>query len=245
MKYLVLCFLFPSLLLAQVNTESLRKSSKSGRDHHLKLGLSTKSGNTSKTDYSVFYRFDYGHKEWYWLGLVNYDFGKAQGEEYANSGFYHVRGGYKITPRFSYEGFVQHQYNVYRLLKNRELLGAGVRYKLNTLFSLPGTYYVGTSLMGEWETVTGYSSTNVIRSSNYITFNVPLSTSVTLSGTTYFQVLPSDISDYRVLADMALKTKLTDQISLSMNIYGLFDSDPPPTVRDYDLAISNSLVFNF
>jgi hypothetical protein len=88
--------------------------------------------------------------------------------------------------------------------------------------------YVGTSVMWESETERTDRTiiTNLLRSSNYVSFTVVLGDKGTLENTTYLQPSFGSFGDRRLLTDWRLRIKLYKKFSFTALLTYLYDSQP-------------------
>ena len=169
---------------------------------------------------------------------------------YANKYLAHLRNSYTLKDRVSVEVFSQYEANEFILLEQRILLGAGPRM---TVFSTESSEaHFGTAYMFEREDLNEEKLaasesplTEYHRSSSYLTLSWKASESTTFLSTTYFQTRLNDFSDYRILADLALKFGITENISFSVGFYTRHDSQPPETAEEEaDLASTDTSTTN-
>lgn len=146
--------------------------------------------------------------------VANQDLIKSMDNSFNDSWFLHFRANHEITDLFRLEAFVQNQNNKVLDMKNRFLLGAGVRLKLVSTDFM--RLYMGNSYMYEIEQ--GISTEETFynhRNSTYLSFSVSLfNNTVEAISTTYFQPLYSDFSNYNLLEQLKLDFSLSKKISL-------------------------------
>ena len=151
--------------------------------------------------------------------VANQDLIRSMDNDFNNSWFLHLRANHEITNLFRLEAFVQNQNNKLLDMKNRFLVGAGVRLKLVSTDFM--RLYCGNSYMYEIEQ--SISDEKVFynhRNSTYLSFSVSLfKHTVEAISTTYFQPLYTDITNYNLLEQL----KLDFSISKTISLFSLFD----------------------
>ena len=170
--------------------------------------------------------------------VANQDRIKTMDDDFNNSWFLHVRANHEITNLFRLEAFVQNQNNKLLDMKNRFLVGAGVRLKLVSTDFM--RLYMGNSYMYEIEQSNSVEKIFYNhRNSTYLSFSVSLfNNTVEAISTTYFQPLYSDFSNYNLLEQL----KVDVSISKTISLFSLFDysySFFTPTQRRQYYALMN------
>jgi len=161
----------------------------------------------------------------------------------------HLRYNYEIDAWLWSELYGQVENDRFRRLTNRELLGAGPRFRLFESKQI-GLFY-GTSYMAEWENLnlatgdTASTSTLSHRWSNYLTMSLSLGDRLSAGTTTYFQPRFDRFSDYRLLNETYLEAGITDVISTKVSTWMRYDSAPPDDVKPSDFLITNAFVAKF
>lgn len=174
-----------------------------------------------------------------WLILGDYSFLRVGNEQFISDGFGHLRYNRKLNEWLRWEVFTQFQNNSITQIDSRFLAGTGPRFKLvkNKIFRL----YAASLVMYENEKektdppVTHHDA----RSSSYISFTFTPTGSLEMISTTFFQPLFKKFSDYRILNQVKLKTRISRHFFLSVKWNYLHDrfpaGDAPRTT--YDLSV--------
>src|SRR5690606_37656057 len=120
-------------------------------------------------------RIDYAGSSYDFFLVGNYEFEEANEAKVVNKGFAHLRNILSLSPIFALEFFLQKEFNQFILLEDRNIGGAGLRMDLINLFSDSSDaveFFIGTGLMFENEkyNIPVSPETNLIRSTNYLTF---------------------------------------------------------------------------
>lgn len=244
-----------SLLWGQINTEAMRKGDLlPGLHTSLNLDIAVVAGNSNLSRIQTNIRFDYLSGTTHSFLVSGFQNGR-QGQDntlFIRKGFVHLRQTRAIGSIFYLEGFLQKEFDRFIRLKDRNLLGGGLRIHLletSTIEERESSIKLFTGLGFMWEQeridVPENSLTNILRSTNYLVIRWEPDTRVLLQLTTYFQPDVERFSDFRVLVDGGLVFALTDRLTVSIKFYTRYDHEPPKSVKKYDIELSNGLTYNF
>jgi hypothetical protein len=238
---------------AQVNTENLRRSGlEPGLSSLLSLDFGLDAGNSDFLNLEGGFRTDYVTGAFYFFGVLRYQRKLQNRRAFVNKGFIHLRGIRELTHRFSWEVFVQREFDDFILLKDRKLIGSGIRSRLTVSSggertAVPLRMYAGTGLMWEDERLdtSPAREDHIVRSTNYLSLVWRVEERVHLGLVTYYQFHVSDLRDFRVLLENTFAFDLTGSLAFRMNLSLRYDHEPPPGVKSYDLELGNGLEFTF
>ena len=253
-------FTLGSTAVAQVNTEALRREGRSSGWHTgLAADLGILAGNSALVRLRSNLRFDYLTERGHTFFVAQYQRGVQGRSLFLNKGFAHLRRVRTLNPRYQVEAFLQREFNDFINLDDRQLVGGGLRIRWrqspDSLGNLQSVHLnIGFGAMWERERIdtTGQAMgnpghgpvTSLIRSTNYLVFQLQLDDRLILSSTTYYQVNLSRFADYRILWEGALNITLTRRLSLRLNLNLRYDSEPPTGVKPLDLEITNGLSYS-
>jgi hypothetical protein len=173
----------------------------------------------------------------------------------ANDGYAHLRYTRMQWLRVGGELFSQAQYDQFRLLSRRLLIGGGVRVVFANYERFRG--WLGTGALIEFERrdiadenrpPRGPDPTDMInpRSSSYVTLLVPLIPEhLGLNTTAYVQPRWDKPRDVQILHEAKLQVKVTSHLSISTDLSVRFDSRPPRTVERTDTRVGNSVLYSY
>jgi hypothetical protein len=152
---------------------------------------------------------------------------RSNNSDLINYGYAHYRYSQALdTVSFiKWESYAQIQYNSVQKIRQRSLLGTGLRFKIINTDSVYLSY--GFSFMYEYEETTTPEYSNLIRNSNYLSFDWKISPIWEFKTITYYQPFVGDFSDFRLSNESNISHKLNAHISLVLNINILYDSNPP------------------
>ncbi|HET9451653.1 MAG TPA: DUF481 domain-containing protein [Aggregicoccus sp.] len=179
------------------------------------------------------------------LGVLRGEYGKSNGERIMARTLEHLRFREQHTVRLATELFLQHEYDAFRRLQARALLGAGPRVHLFTSQRLRVTS--GLALMLEHERLANDAQpdagqrTTDLRLSTYLLGSVKLMENVSLVETLYAQPRADAPSDLRLLNETALVVKANAYVSLGVGLTVVHDSRPPASIPRWDTQLRTTL----
>jgi hypothetical protein len=183
--------------------------------------------------------------------LVNYD-NKELRNTVASNGYAHFRVNLHRRRQLSYELFSQLQADKARGLEWRTLTGGGIRVAL--LRKGTSSLYFGTGLMYEYEEWqspeegVGIVSTDLPKSTNYLSGKVNLNSYVSTEGIIYYQTGYDDLIDgwrNRVSGETNLLVRLNKVLTFKAGFNCTFEDKPVVPVTRFVYAINNGIQVNF
>ena len=245
-------------LWPQVNTEAMRVGSLTpGLHPKVSLDLAMVGGNSKLVNLKGTVRFDYlkGAAHTFLVGSLQQ--GKSDTLLIINKGFIHLRRTVPLRGRLDIEGFAQNEFNDFINLKERNLLGGGVRIRWRD--AGPGEsgaagvgLATGIGFMWEQERITGPQDPEdalkeLIRSTNNLVLSWQPDERLVLQTTAYFQFDVARPQDFRVLLDGNLAFALAGRLTATINLTSRYDSLPPAglNLAKYDVEITSGLAFAF
>jgi len=241
---------YNSFSFAQVNTESLRSDKlKNGLSNTLSFNLGLLSGNTEDSHIKIKLRSDYRSDQITAFIVSHFNRKETQGTLYQNKGFIHIRGVFPLQKSLKWESFAQKEFNDFIHLNDRYLLGLGLRQIIikTEQAQNKATLYAGIGIMAEHE-ASGQetiNTTDLIRSTNYLSFAFRKKEVFSLISILYYQVAFSALSDYRLLMDTKLGINVTQSMMISFNLKARYDNEPSSTIKRLDLDWTNALTITF
>ena len=235
---------------SQVNTEVLRRSDLAPGLHNIaQLDFGMVSGNSEFLRLKTSFRSDYVSKKYYSFGVIQYQRGTKSQKKFINKGFIHLRSIRRLSDNFSGEVFVQKEFDDFILLRDRQLIGLGLR---TSIFQADSTNQkvrlsLGNGAMWEKEklSTTPISLTKIIRSTNYLSLQTRLNDLVNFNFVGYYQASLERWRDYRVLVQSSLGFNLTKSFMFQTNFNLRFDNEPPGSIKKCDLELTNGVKFSF
>jgi putative salt-induced outer membrane protein YdiY len=184
----------------------------------------------------------------HWLRLfTGMDYRSDDGDRSAHERFAHLRYGYEISRTWQTFHFVQAQRNHALLLRERTLVGSGIR---RTLFRTERTLAdLGTGAMYERELLDPDQAgadddldARVWRMANLGVVTHRFREGLRLIGVGYFQPDLADLGDYRALSDLSLLIALGPHVDLALRFEWRHDSRPPADLHSDDLLFETGVV---
>ncbi|MCX2836671.1 DUF481 domain-containing protein [Salinimicrobium sp. MT39] len=182
-------------------------------------------------------------KIYFFLG--NYKVIDSEEGNLQNAWFLHGRFNYKLNDLLRLESFLQGQYNQLLVVEQRNLIGAGLRWKWVDKERFTG--YAGNSYMYEVEFSEQAGTTNYNhRNSTYLTLSyTPKSQKFSIANTVYYQPLYRELGDYRILEQFRLDVPLSSWLKVFTLYNYYYDSKTPLKTEEYtsDLNIGVGIGF--
>ena len=174
----------------------------------------------------------------------NYDLVRTDEKDVQNSWFLHARYNQKLSDLFRLEAFVQNQNNTQLTISRRNLIGAGIRFKLINKERTKA--YFGNSYMYEIEKLNDIDQRFYNhRNSTYLSLTQAFEkVHLDLIATVYFQPLYRDIDNHRVLGQFKAEIPLTDHISLAALYNYFFTSFSSDLPDDLSSTINLGVTFS-
>jgi len=254
--FIAIILLFPLDLGAQVNAEAFRIDAGEGLSGELQLSLGVFTGNVKQRSFDGSFRVDFiaprktkisapSHHVFF---VGSYSNGVANGESYKDNLFGHLRWVHLLDGESGLEYFAQSQYDSFRDLRQRSLLGLGFRSELSLLTTAIG---LGIGAMAEYEDlISGGENQFVFRSTNYLSlitskWSVRKNMTLMYQLVGYYQPLWTDISDFRVSAESQATLNFTKRFGVAWSLKYLYDSRPPKQVERQDINSLLTLKYNW
>ncbi len=246
-----------------VNIEKQRKDIKPGWQGTVNFGFSIDQNTKSIFQFSNTVNLQYTHKQNTFLILNDITLlrVKSQGDNYdlINKNFQHIRYNYHFKNKqyIVYELFTQRQQNKIRYIKDRFLLGSGLRFRCVSNENLH--FYLAPLVMYEYESLDDSlnSFSRMLKGDLYFSVVLRLNEILSLSHVTYYQPALVDLGsnipfepfkDFRLSSETDLTfTIIKNFLEFSVNFQLSYDSRPPTELRDYPLfySLKNKLTFKF
>ena len=244
-------FLLSGIIIAQVNTESMRKEdAEEGFTNTMGFEFGFEKSDQEVLEIAGEYRIDYFSPGGLHAFLImNYENGyeKESDEKntIVNKGFRHLRMTKNISPSLYIELFTQTGFNDFLLIKDRKLYGSGLRYKAMEKEKINA--FIGIGLMKEDEKYDLESDRmkSLYRSTNYLRWQLNIGENTVLNNTAYYQLDTSEPNDYRLLYDGDLEFELNEKLTFTFTLNYRYDSEPHGTLGKTYIQVNNGIEFSF
>lgn len=253
MRTNVFLIVYITLLLAfnafpQVNVETFRKDADSiGISAEIAANLSLRYGNINIQEIQTKNRINYNFGLSYSFLVIQGDYGWKDKKQYSNQALIHLRYVGYLTKILQAEFFGQYNYNKAILLSSRNLYGSGIRIKILTYDEILKVRY-GISFFYEIETYDmpiyfrHPRKTNGMKLSNYLTAFFNPNDYFSLSTIAYYQPLMKNFSDYRILSETTVYSKISKNVYFTFTFNLAYDSRPPDNKKKYDLRSLTGII---
>ncbi|WP_373057493.1 DUF481 domain-containing protein [Zunongwangia sp. H14] len=230
--------LFPGFMYAQlVNIESKRMqtdSIKFALNADISYDYTNNDGNqVNEIDAALTTQIKSKDLKKAYLLLGNYQLIDSDGKSLQKSWFLHGRFNYKLSNLLRFESFLQGQYNQLLVVKQRNLVGLGLRIKWmdREYFNA----YAGNSYMYEVEYSDKAQSTEYNhRNSTYISLSYFFkSQRFSIANTFYYQPLYENFADYRLLEQFRFDIPLSKWFKVFALYNYYYDSKTPLQTMEY------------
>jgi len=238
-------------VFAIVNMENLHLgTAPDGFSGQFDFAASGASGNSRKTVTSIGNRLQWRQDKTTAFLVLDYTYGKSLGKTDTNRGFLHARYLYDYHEHRTWEVFSQVQRNEFTRLSLRSLLGAGNRITLmrqaDKKIALLGTgLFFETEDLDEKAGTNDDTSINAWRANIYLILKYKLNNTLSFQNSAYYQPDIQDFSDFRFIEIATLKIKLTNKLSLKLNINIAHDGQPPQSVEKTDVNYTTGISYQF
>ncbi|MBN2725247.1 MAG: DUF481 domain-containing protein [Deltaproteobacteria bacterium] len=217
----------------------------------LRLGMTTKgefkSGNV---DYAYLYASLLGRYlkgKHTLLATANIEYAEKSKDSFTNRHFEHFRYRYAVLNPIGFEIFTQHEFNEFRRISNRILLGTGVTWRIlkTRMFYL----FAGSDYMYEYNRLSDgeFADSGELwkfhRWDNYLTFQFIPKKGMKFLTTIYYQPDLENFSDYNLLADTDLSISLNKWLSLVVSYNFSRQNNPPEGVKKTDNVLLVGFAF--
>ena len=240
------------VLLAQINTEAMRSENVTdGFINKVNVDFGIEKADAEVIELAAAYRVDYFNPTGLHIFFIlNYENGYEQEKgleknQVVNKGFGHLRMTKMISSKLFFEVFTQFGFNDFLLMKDRKLAGSGLRYKMVSNDRM--NTFLGIGLMQENEI---YDKVNepekkLLRSTNYLRWNINIAENTELYNTVYYQFSSSDINDYRLLYDGSIDFSVNENLSFFIELNYRYDNDSHGDMGKSYIQLNNGIEFTF
>ena len=240
------------MLLAQINTEAMRSENVTdGFINKVNVDFGIEKADAEVIELAATYRVDYFNPTGLHVFLIlNYENGYKQEKgldknQVVNKGFGHLRMTKMISSKLFFEVFTQFGFNDFLLMKDRKLAGSGLRYKMVSNDRM--NTFLGIGLMQENEIydIVNEPEKKLLRSANYLRWNIIIAENTKLNNTVYYQFSSSDINDYRLLYDGSIDFSVNEKLTFSIELNYRYDNDPHGDMGKSYVQLNNGIEFTF
>jgi putative salt-induced outer membrane protein YdiY len=185
------------------------------------------------------------------LVLVKGEWGESRGIALSRKTFEHVRGRYRLDERrFLWEAFAQHEFDKFRRLSVRAIVGTGPVWQIvheKEFGLLAGAAYLFELEQLDERPMTTDAGDRTIahRASFYLTGVEKIGEQVAIVQTIYAQPRLGDPGDLRMLGEISVTTKLSKHVALTDSFTVAYDRTPPDGIKRFDTQLTFGLLVTF
>jgi putative salt-induced outer membrane protein len=244
-RILYLYLIFTTLSYAFISLEPPVVGEKEGWDGEVALSAKYSSGNSDTNSIGVAGKGQYSEKEWLLYLIAAYSYGESNGDKDTNDGIFHLRYVHHIADTaYDYELFLQSEFNEFQDIKERNLVGANIRRKLDLSFD---RFYVGLGLFYSYMEPDTITPINPIykrtKMNSYISFLKKINENFSITYLGFYQPNVEDFSDFRISQILQLNTSLTDDLMLSFDIHHKYNATPYHDIENSDVRSTINLKY--
>ena len=222
-KILFICSLIPLCANAFINIESLRENTTDGLNSSLKFLFNQQTGNTDKTIASASSFNSYEELKDEYIAIAGIQYGESFKQKDTENGSVHLRYTRQLNKKHYAELYTQYEYNKFKALNSRKLIGFGHRYTTQYI-------NIGVGAFNEHEEISNRPDQNAIRGNFYISSSVKSETGVEFSSIIYIQPSFERGNDLRSILITGLSQKMSNNINLLIEYQNVHDEQPPKTL---------------
>jgi putative salt-induced outer membrane protein len=244
-KLLLLCTTFITFSYGFISLEPPVIGEKKGLDGEVSLGGAYNSGNTDSSAVNFGLKAEYHEEVWMLYSIASYAYGENNGDKNKNNGLFHLRYIHNIEGTlYDYELFGQTEFNEFQEVKMRNLVGANIRRKITDFFD---KCYVDVGLFYSYmepDTITPFDPIyERVKLNTYLSFTKSINEHFEITYLGFYQPNVEDFSDYRIFQILQLDTKLTEDLSLGLDISHKYNATPYHQVEKTDISSMISLKY--
>ena len=240
------------ILLAQINTEAMRSENVTDEFiNKVNVDFGIEKADAEVIELAASYRLDYFNPIGLHIFLIfNYENGYEQKKgleknQVVNKGFGHLRMTKMISSKLFFEVFTQFGFNDFLLMKDRKLAGSGLRYKMVSNDRMNAFLGIGLMQENEIYDIVNEPEKKLLRSTNYLRWNINIAENTQLYNTVYYQFSFSDINDYRLLYDGSINFSVNESLSFVIELNYRYDNDPHGNMGKSYIQLNNGIEFTF
>ena len=182
--------------------------------------------------------------------MSRYKYGQNNKTKNTNEGNFHLRFTYYFSSFYPLETYGQIEFDQFKLLNIRKILGAGLRFEL--VKTKEQFFYFGWGGLYEYEktdVITLENTQRKFRGSIYFSYlfssNKPTYRQKEFSIVLYYQPSLETFFDYRLQIDGGLSIDLNNSFSLENTLSFRRDNHPPPKVNADNIAYLTGISFQY
>lgn len=233
-----------------INVENLRQHERQGFKGKSSLGFTGRSGNVNKLQGELETLNSLRDKKKEYLLSGRYKYGQNNKVKNTNEGNFHLRFTYYFSHFFPVETYGQMEFDQFKLLEIRKILGIGLRFKI--METKKQFFYLGWGGFYEYERIDVATTENTqkkLRKNIYLSYlflsDKQIGRQKVFSIVIYYQPSLEVFFDYRLQIDGGLSIDLGDLFSLENKVFFRRDNRPPPAIKADDIGYLTGISFQY
>lgn len=224
-----------------VSIEELRREGEIGNFLSGSVNLSGSSGTEEREDIDFSIAANKNTDGIESLIFINFQERTKNKEIEDEANFIHARLLFKSSKPYNWEVYTQYSENPFQLYKKRNLVGGGVRFKLEQEKRL------GLSILRENETsLINDIEIETDRLNVYFTNALAIQENINFNYSLFFQPSIDAFSDdYKLSALMQIEFLVNNNFSINFNLGHTKDTDPPLLANETDTSYGTEFRYNF
>jgi len=179
------------------------------------------------------------------LFLNNTSYKKVNDAAIINKGTNHLRYNYRLNNLITLEALLQAQYNSISKIDQRQLIGAGPRFKLAEKEKYK--FFLGTIFIFEHEKINNppVEYHDDFRFSGYLSVRYFPTDNISIASTTFYQPILDKFYDYRIFSYNSISIKLIRKLSFKLTYTISYDTYPAEGIPKTQYDLLNGIVYVF
>ncbi|CAA6810326.1 MAG: Unknown protein [uncultured Sulfurovum sp.] len=246
-KIFLFSFLLTNYAYGFISIEPLVPGEKEEITGEVAIGSKYSAGNTNATSLGLGGKIEYTQEDWLLYLLAAQSYQETDSQRDQNNGHLHFRYLQNLNSTlYSYELFFQTEFDEFQDIKQRNLLGANIRKKLELPFD---KFYVGLGVFYSYIEPSSVNALDPIRKdiygNSYISFLKKINENFFITYLGYYQPNSEDLSDFRISQTVQLNTSITKQFTLGLDISHNYNSKPYKQIEKSDTESMVNLKYKF
>lgn len=228
---------------AFINVEEVRREAGAGFVGKSSATLNGQKGNTDKFAVGLSTLNIYRHGENELLFLGDYNFSETFGPTDTNNGRLHVR--YTINPedKYSWESFIQSEFDQFKQIRSRDLAGLNLRQRLGK--NQKESFYAGYGTFYEYQIWNDGEIFQIPRANLYLAYVDQFNPCCSAFGIVYLQPSWLALKDFRFELQAGTTAILTERLSLTAQFSVETETKRPVGVKPTDVTYTSGLILKY
>lgn len=228
-----------------IRTDSLGKDSHT----HIEASINSESGNQDYIEFDTSLIMTWSEGSSHFLALMEHNWRNVDDSVDKNQSYFHLRYTKELNSGSGHhvEFLVQGQKDRFREIESRVIGGIGYRLTTeNKVLKRYNGFGVGTFYESEHATEEPFGKeSDVWRLNTYWHHRQTISKTLYIENVMYYQPSLEELDDFRFYDEIRLTNKITDHISMGLEVTYAYDSTPIRNTKKSDTNIRTFLSYSF